>query len=88
MRATFEGKRTRTSRRRGLQSGDAGVDDGVHAATVDERELAQVEHDQSRLGRVQRPLQLRRRRDVELAPYVHPGRVTTAVCARAGERRR
>ena len=69
---------------------DAGVDDGVDARTVHERELAQVEQDESRLllRLAQRPLQLRCRREIQLARDVHPGSVQAAVRAGADKGRR
>jgi hypothetical protein len=64
---------------------DAGVHDRAHAGTVHEPELAQVEHNQPRLQLrlAQYSHELRHRRAVQLASYVHPGSVRTAVGPRA-----
>jgi hypothetical protein len=71
----------------GPPSASAGVDDRVHTAAVDELELAQVEHNQSRLKPrlAQRSNKLRYRRHVQLTGYAHPGSVRTAARPRAHE---
>jgi hypothetical protein len=48
---------------------DAGVDDRMHADSVDEREFAEIEYDQLGLQArlAERVLQLRHRRQIELA---------------------
>jgi hypothetical protein len=69
---------------------DAGAYDRVHAGTVDEIGLAQIEHNQARPQprREQPLLKSWRRRSGELTGYGHPGRVQTTISPRANERSR